>query len=343
MTRHRAMYDGAVNRRRAAALALLLVGLALAGAPHTAAAQSGGAAIALIPFSAEKRLKLYGKPVAAEVTRALREAGLDVSLVSDGDPVPPRARLVVDGRLVKRNAGVVIEARIRDPERGVDVARPSASAASLGDIDRAAATVAGELVPAIRAGLAAQDAEAARARAALVTAVPAPSPGNPPDAAPRPPADRRPLALVLVTSPVIVDANGQPVSVAPLVAPAALELGARLGHRAAVEGIVGDIIFAPSTVSARGAHLVVGFELLDFVRGSQRDVPIARARARVTVFDAGGNRLYRRIVRTDTLVGSRGDRVDTLVRFAAAQVIDVVAPRIRERLAAAPAPQVGAR
>ena len=45
--------------------------------------------------------------------------------------------------------------------------------------------------------------------------------------------------------------------------------------------------------------------------------------------------IYRRTIRTDTLVGSRGDRPDTLVRSAVAQVVDVVAPRLREHLAAA--------
>lgn len=361
MTSRAPVYDGAVPRRRRAAAIAMLAALALAlGASRTpvAAAQPAGdparpptaatapAAIALIPFSAEKRLKLYGKPVAAEVTRALREAGLDVTLVSDGADVPPRARLVVDGRLIKKGAGVVIEARIRDPERGVDVARPSGAAASIGDIDRAAATVAAELVTAIRDGLAAQDAEAARARAALAPPTPPPSPGTRPPPPPPPgvraaPVDRRPLAVVIVTARPLVDAAGAAVDVTPLVAPAALELAARLGHRVTVEGTRADVVIDPAALAGRGAALIVGFELLDFVRGTQRDVPIARARARVTVYDTAGNRLYRRIVRTDTLVGSRGDRVDTLVRFAAAQVVDVVAPRIRERLAAGA--RVGAR
>lgn len=307
----------------------LLVALA---APATAQTSSGGASIALIPFTAEKRLKLYGTPVAAEITRALREAGLDVTLVSEGEAVPPRARLVVDGRLVRKGAGVVIEARIRDPERGVDVARPSGTAPALGDIDRAAAAVAGELVTSIRAGLAEQDAATAKARAALAPTagppVPEPSSGS---GKPRP-IDRRPLAIVVVRAREIADGDGAPVDVTALVAPAAIELGARLGHRVAVEPAASGGTFDPVVYGGRGASLLVTFELLDFLRGTQAGIPIARARARVTVLDAQGNRVYRRIVRTDTLVGSRGDRVDTLVRFAAAQVSDVVSPRIRERL-----------
>ena len=320
------VYDAAVVRW----FALLVIVLGVAAGARAAAAAP--ATIALIPFSAEKRLKLYGKPVAGEITRALREAGLDVTLVSDGDPVPPRARLVVDGRLIKRGAGVVIEARIRDPERGVDVARPSGAAGSIGDIDRAAAAVAAELVTSIRAGLAAQDAEAARALAALAPTQVVPQPRDP--AAPRVPrpVDRRPLAVVVVSAPVILDAAGVAVDVPSLVAPAAVDLAARLGHRVTVEsGLAGTI--DPVAIASRGADLVVTFELLDFKRGTQRDIPIARARARVTVYDAEGHRFYRRIVRTDTLVGSRGDRVDTLMRFVAAQVTDVVAPRIREGLA----------
>jgi hypothetical protein len=34
------------------------------------------------------------------------------------------------------------------------------------------------------------------------------------------------------------------------------------------------------------------------------------------------------------VVGSRGDRIDTLVRLVAAQAVDVALPRVRERLAA---------
>lgn len=329
------MYDGAVLRVLCALALVVAFAGAFAGAAH--AQGEGRATIALIPFTAEKRLRLYGKPVAAEVTRALRDAGLDVTLVNDGDPVPARARLVVDGRLVKRGAGVVIESRIRDPERGVDVARPSGAAASLDDIDHAASAVAAELVTAIRAGLAAQDEQAARAAAALSRPPPPTGPTEPSHpTAPTRPRDTRPLAIVVVSAPALARADAAPIDIAPLFAPAALDLARRLGHRAAVETAPAPPAIAvdPAVAARHGAALVVGFELLSFAAGTQRDIPVARARARVTVFDASGKLLYRRIARTDTLVGSRGDRIDTLIRFAAAQVTDVVAPRIRERLEA---------
>lgn len=325
------MYDGPVARIVCVLVLLFSVGIAEAQSKAT---------IALIPFTAEKRLKLYGKPVAAEVTRALRDAGLDVTLVNEGDTVPARARLVVDGRLVKRGAGIVIESRIRDPERGVDVARPSGSAASLDDIDHAASAVAAELVTAIRAGLAAQDEQAARAAAALAGRDQpiGPKPPVDPTEAPRPPPprDTRPLAVFVVAAPALARADAPPIDIAPLLAPAALELARRLGHRASVETAPPPPAPAidPAAATRQGAALVVGFELLGFAAGTQRDIPIARARARVTVFDASGKLLYRRTVRTDTLVGSRGDRIDTLIRSAAAQVTDVAAPRIRERLEA---------
>ncbi len=329
-----AVYDGVVPQRTVAirliAIAMLLGTLTI-GAPRTAAAQDGRATIALIPFTAEKRLKLYGKPVAAEITRALREAGLDVTLVSDGDPVPARARLVVDGRLVRHGGGVVIESRIRDPERGVDVARPSGAVDALDDIDRAAAGVAAQLVVAIRTGLAEQDAQAARAAAALA---PRPPPSAPVGTRPVAVEDRRPLAIVMISGPGIAGADGSAVDVAPLMAPAAIELARQLGHRAAVEvALAGSqATFDPIAIRGRGAALVVRFDLMAFLAGTQREIPVARARARVTVYDATGTQLYRRVVRTDTLVGSRGDRVDSLIRFAAAQVTDVAAPRIRERI-----------
>ncbi len=319
-------------------VAVLAAGLLAPRALRAQGAEPRRATIALLPFAAEKRLALFGQPVASELTRALREAGLDVTLVSDGAPVPSRARLVVSGRIVKQGAGVVLESRIRDPERGRDVARPSSTAAAVEDIDQAAAALAAALLPAIRAGLAAQDLATARERAALAPAPPRSPPVARHPIRPRaaPPLDRRPLALVTVSATGLRDGAGAPVPVATLAAPAVAELAARVGHRAIAVAV--DPTPAPALLAARGAALLINVELLGLAVETARDISLGRARARVTVTDAAGATIYRRIVRTDTLVGSRGDRMDTLVRLAAAQVTDVIAPRLRERLGLPVAP-----
>jgi len=63
----------------------------------------------------------------------------------------------------------------------------------------------------------------------------------------------------------------------------------------------------------------------------------ARARARVRVASQSGT-IFDRVVRTDTLVGGRGDRRDAVARAAVAQIVDIAMPRVRERLAGKHAP-----
>ena len=100
--------------------------------------------------------------------------------------MPARARLVIDGRIaVGAGGAVTVEARVRDPERGVVLATVSARAEALTAIDRAAGDLAAQLVPAVKQQLAAPAAAPARPE-------PRPRPVAPP------PVNRRPVALVSV-------------------------------------------------------------------------------------------------------------------------------------------------
>jgi hypothetical protein len=142
--------------------------------------------------------------------------------------------------------------------------------------------------------------------------------------------DRRPLALIALTG-ALAGPDGQAQGIAPLVAPSLVRLADRLGHRAAPLGEQG--LAAPAqAVAAADARVAIVIAVLAVETGGGA-IPHGRARARVDVYDRE-RLIYRRIVRTDTLVGSRGDRADTLVRAAVAQIVDVVAPRVRERLVA---------
>ena len=339
------MYDDGVSRALAAVglISLLLTGHALpaiaegeASADH---ARTSGR-VAILPFAGEGRMAIYGQPVAAQVAKVGRAAGLEIVLLGPGAEVPADARLVVDGRLVRTGASIVVEARVRDPERGLDVARRSATAGSLAVVDRAADDVAAALVPAIRAGLVAQDEARARARASLAASTRG-TPDRPPErAAGRadrreplspPAADRRPVVLIALTG-ALAGPDG-PQGIAPLVAPSLVRLADRIGHRAAPLGEAG--LAAPAASLAGGtAALAIVIAVLEVDARGEAGIPQARARARVDVYDVNGL-IYRRSIRTDTLVGSRGDRADTLVRSAVAQVVDVVAPRLREHLAGA--------
>jgi hypothetical protein len=256
--------------------------------------------VALLPLAAEKRLALYGQPVASELARALRAGGLDVVVVSAGAPVPSRARLVVDGHIAMAGDAVVIDARVRDPARGVVVATVSARAAALTAIDRAAADLAAQLLPAVTAQL------AALARPAPPAERPAPAP---PVVAPtRTVIDRRPVAHVEVVHRV------------PF-APA----------RAAGEAIARRAGYAPADTP--GAALELHIEVLAFAI-EDLGVPVGRARARIRAV-AGGVTRFDRVVRTDSIVGARRATPEALARQAAAQIVDIVSPRLRERLAAA--------
>jgi len=139
---------------------LLLILLAVAR-PARADRPAAPATIAVIPLQAERRLALYGAPVASELAGALTRAGFEVVLVSDVAVVPTRAWLVVDGRLITAGKAVAIELRIRDPEHAVDVARLAAQAPRLEAIDTATAAIATQLVAAIA------EAEAAEAQLKL--------------------------------------------------------------------------------------------------------------------------------------------------------------------------------
>ena len=334
------MYDDRVVRALAA-VGLISLALVCAAAPASAAADAGAASagrVAVLPFAGEGRMALYGQPVAAQVAKVARAAGLEIVLLTAGAAVPADARLVVDGRLVRSGAAIVLEARVRDPERGVDVARRSATAASLAVVDQAADDVASALVPAIRAGLIEQARARARTQAALASTArdedAARLPARPTGERVAAPIDRRPLVLIALTG-ALAGPDGQSQTIAPLVAPLLVRLADRIGHRAAPLGEGG--LAAPTASVTRGdAALAIVIRVLAVESRGGAGIPQARARARVDVYDRTGL-IYRRTVHTDTLVGSRGDRADTMVRSAVAQIVDVVAPRLGEHLAAAAA------
>lgn len=307
------------HRRRVRALAVLRLLPLLCLLAGGVARADELSTIAVIPLAAEQRLAIYGAPVASELATALRGAGRDVILVSDVAVVPSRAWLVVDGRLVATGKAVSIELRIRDPERAIDVARLAAQAPRLDAIDTATAAIAAQLVAAIA------QADAARQRAQLPPTPPPPSDPPPsdeptPPPPPPPPVDPRPTATVVVRGRELHDRTGAALDVPALVRPSMIRLANRLGYRVVDDG---------------PAALEFTVELTWVAAGFEGAVPVGRGRARVQV-SRGARPLFDRKVRTDTVVGSRGDRVDTVVRLIAAQAADVVAPRIREQLGAAP-------
>src|SRR5688572_24425118 len=164
------------------AVVAFVVGLASARPAH-----ADGGAVALLPLDAEQRLELYGQPVASEIARALVAGGVDVVVVGPKMAVPERAKLIVDGTIQQaaKTAPIILTIRVRDARDGVVVATVPATAATLPDIDKAAAELSARVLPAVKERL---------------TALAAPTPPPPGRDVPlRPPVPAAPpLRLLLV-------------------------------------------------------------------------------------------------------------------------------------------------
>ena len=138
--------------------------------------------IAMLPLDGEKRLEIYGQPVAAEIARALRAAGVDVVVVGAKMDVPDRVQLIVDGTIKQSNKGkdVTLSIRIRDPRDGTTLETLPAPAASLDTLDKAAAELSARVVPSVKAQL------AMLAKPAVVDRPPVEATPQPPRPAPAP-------------------------------------------------------------------------------------------------------------------------------------------------------------
>ncbi|HTE49434.1 MAG TPA: hypothetical protein VK698_01090 [Kofleriaceae bacterium] len=305
---------------------------ALAAAPAPAHAGDEQGAIAVLPFtSPEKRLEIYGVPVSRALTSELRgAAGAPVHAVSDPSSLPRRIAWVIDGRILARGGGkVVLEARLRDPDRGNAAGQVATRPRPLRQIDQLARDLARQLLPVLagaesaRAQRAASAAERrARTAAEAASHRPAPAPRG---------RGAAPVLLVGRTGGGVASAG---LDADPIVTATATELAGRLGRRPVVVELGG--IATPGAVKAALAGARASHALLSEVREVQFSwlgVLTARGRVRVVLVDAAGSALFDSTIETDTLVGSRGDRHEALLGFVARQAMEIAAPRLRKVLA----------
>lgn len=119
-------------------------------------ARADGDAVALLPLEADKTLELYGQPVASEIARVLVVEHVDVVVVGPKNVVPERARLIVDGTISggKGSEPVHLAVRIRDRVTAATLAKLSADAPTLTNIDSAAAQLAKDVLHAVQEQLA---------------------------------------------------------------------------------------------------------------------------------------------------------------------------------------------
>ena len=293
---------------------------------RTATAAAEGPRIVVLPFvTSDEELVIYGKPVADAVARGLRGLG-DVAVGAGGDVGAGRADLVVELRIARARGKVKLEGTVRDAEVGQAAARVASRPVALADLDQAAAELARSLAKSVG------DASTGRTQRqsdekAAVKALPAATAAPP---APVPQPDLRPTVLVFQPDGQV--AGGQ-VPFRDVTIGALAKLLDGLGYRAILAGRAG---FVPPAEAAREAAslraratLMMQLHDVDFVWSG---VLLARGKMHLVLVGADGKVLINREIETDTLVGSRGDRHDALVRFVVAQAFDIARKEIRVAL-----------
>lgn len=337
------------------ALALALAWLGPSG-PHQAAADDSTAddaplLVAVLPFAAaDERMTMYGKPIADAVARALTprvaNAGIEVRAISLSGAVPRRVRLVIDGRIVSRGKGkLALEAQVRDPERGVLLARVSGAVGELTDVDRLARSLGDGLTARVlsaarqtrrRADARRTGSSVSTAPADAIAASGAESAGDDPSMhgnrpnLPAPSSVRANRPVMVIFTPTGKAAGGS-IEVADLALGAAKNLAYELGYRPVVSDMSGLIDRGPAVAeltrfkARRGLMLDIGK-----VQFKWRGVLTARGTFRARLLDASGKTLATAAKRTATLVGARGDRHRAVVRLVVTQIGDIMRAKMAQ-------------
>lgn len=290
--------------------------------------------VAVLPFTvSDGSLSLYSRAAATALARALGGApGIRARALSLDDPVPVDVALVVDGRLVGGSRGAVaVHLSVRDPETGATVATVATATAPRDELDALVDRAAARLRRPLRAALAARERRRAARRQPIrlpPTVVRLRGAGPPVAAAPP-----------LVVWPAAGAAVGGAVDIAPLATDAAAEIAARLGFRPVAAGRPVPEPGAPPSpaevaarVAAVGARGALWLRVQDVTFG-WAGVLIARGRVRVVAYGPDGRVRFDRVARTDTIVGSRGDRHAAVARMVLAQVADIAVAALDDVMA----------
>jgi hypothetical protein len=300
--------------------------------------------VAVLPLSAPSpRMGIYGAPVASAVARHVRAQGrFRVEALALDDVLPQRVDLVIDGRIVKASGSAVrLEARVRDPGRGVTAAVVVTGARPLGEIDRLAEELAGALAEPLDAAMREARRRSAPGGAGVAAAGraasgqadrPAPGAGQPGQAVPAS-AGSDAKAPVMVIFGAVGEVAGGAVPVADVATQASHDLARRLGFRSVP--VAGSGV--PTREATRAALARAGAAyglILDVrdIRFSWSGVLLGRGQVRAIMFDARGYRVYDSARSTDTVVGSRGDHHAAVVRFVMEQATDIFAPELARAL-----------
>jgi hypothetical protein len=287
--------------------------------------------VAVLPVAwSGDSLAIYSRTVAAALAREIDDLeGVSGVAVALGEDIPASVDLVVDGRLIEREGDTVtLQVSVRDPELGAVVTTLPPRSAPLARIDGLVAEAGASLRAELRRELR-RVAERRAARAAplrlAVTVVAGERARSVRGGRAAPPR----VAVLLAT------VSGEPgaLPVSAIATSAAFELVRRLGFEpVAAEARRRDAAEAGEVASKAGAIAALQLRVLGLELG-RAGVLLARGRFRVTLVAATGATLFDRVVQTDTVVGSRGDRADAVVKFVADQVMAIVSPHVARAVA----------
>lgn len=328
-------------------LGLLAAAILIGLGPGRARAEKP-ATIAVLSLAAQDaRLEIYGAPVADALARELGarlgKTAYTIKVMSGQSSVPAHVDLVIDGRIVARAARkqsletIILEAQVRDPERGVRMGYAATQAAALNRIDELARVLGARLATSVEQAMAEKRRLARQPVAMPETPVQVPrdqagSAGK--DGAGRHGAGRHGAGQAgtghtakrptMVVFNAVGQAAGGAVPVADVATHASWQLAADLGYRPVGPQQKGVVTPARAMAALRRHKASYGMmiEVKD-IAFSWYGVLAAQGRFRVTVINAQGRPVYDGTHRTATLVGSRGDRHAALVRFVMAQARDI--------------------
>ena len=264
-----------------------------------AAAPPSGDSVALLLFDADKRLELYGQPVASQLAVALSSAGVTVVVVGPDATIPTDARLILDGKITDEG-GVTVTLGLRDrfgtTVKGFPI---KATRPALTEIDEVTAELAKELVPMVQKEL-----------------------------TKKPATDKHPLPHPDALSPILVTEHATVGPGEPLRAALAPEVDA-WAHQHKREPRPGKIVKDPNLlVTNENAELGITFEVVRYEHVAGK-VPMVRARVRVAIASAK-EVLFDRVIVTDTIVGDAKMSDDDLAKRAAREVLAILAPHIKK-------------
>ncbi len=295
--------------------------------------------VVVFPLEASSEsLAIYSRSLANVVAKALSERlGMPVSVAEATAGAAAGVELVIAGSIQRSRDGYILEARVRDPDRGGRrVGAVSVRAKPLGQIKLSALDLARKLAPIVsgwnRLGrtqdpirLPGSEHVFARVREqARPAARNAPSPENEiQDVAP-------PLFVVATAAGMAASGN---IRVERAATDAAYAFVERLGITYAGTDVGGG----ESVVSLANAARQVGASytlalFLTHVEFSYHGILAARGGAIVRLVNRSGVIMFEKRVHTDTIVGNRGDRHTSLVYGVAEQCLDIAFHGLREAL-----------